>query len=284
MKTTLTCCTLSFLLLSGCGRSPPEGTATESGSSSATESTSPSGDVTESTSPSGNSDSDSPTSDSGGVSDSQTDTGDTTAPTSAPTTVTDSDPMTATDTLTTDTTSPIDPSDSDSTSTSDSQGSDTDTSIGDTSSTGDTGTTVADDTTTSDDTTTTSDDTTGEPIDCGLTLKATIRDFQLSHPDMEDYCCGQINGLVQNDLGGNDKPVFANIGNPQMLTDAPTFNQWYTDVNGVNQKITINIDLTEIMPGVYSFSSNNFFPVDNMLWGNEGQGHNFHFTTVPDTS
>jgi hypothetical protein len=171
--------------------------------------TSPSGDVTESTSPSGNSDSDSPTSDSGGVSDSQTDTGDTTAPTSAPTTVTDSDPMTATDTLTTDTTSPIDPSDSDSTSTSDSQGSDTDTSIGDTSSTGDTGTTVADDTTTSDDTTTTSDDTTGEPIDCGLTLKATIRDFQLSHPDMEDYCCGQVNGLVQNDLGGNDKPVFA---------------------------------------------------------------------------
>jgi fibro-slime domain-containing protein len=96
---------------------------------------------------------------------------------------------------------------------------------------------------------------------------------------MEDYCCGQVDGLVQATLGGNGKPVFASVGNPQMLTDAPTFDQWYTDVNGVNQKLTINIDLMEIMPGVYSFASNSFFPVDNMLWGNEGQGHNFHFTT-----
>jgi fibro-slime domain-containing protein len=33
------------------------------------------------------------------------------------------------------------------------------------------------------------------------------------------------------------------------------------------------------MPGVYSYQNNSFFPIDNQLWGNEGQGHNFHFTT-----
>jgi hypothetical protein len=113
---------------------------------------------------------------------------------------------------------------------------------------------------------------------------AQVRDFKFSHPDMEDYCCGQVDNLVKSMLGPNDKPVFNMVGNPKMLTDAPTFDQWYTDVPDINQKIQIVLDLQEIMPGVYSYQNNSFFPIDNQLWGNEGQGHNFHFTTVPDTS
>ncbi|MBZ5712700.1 fibro-slime domain-containing protein [Nannocystis pusilla] len=130
---------------------------------------------------------------------------------------------------------------------------------------------------TGDDTTTTG--TTGEPVGCGDTLTATIRDFKLSHPDMEDYCCGQVDGLVQAALGPDKKPVFQSAGNPKMLTDAPTFSQWYNDVADVNQKMQLQIALTEIQPGLYSYTNNSFFPVDNMLWGNEGQNHNFHFTT-----
>jgi fibro-slime domain-containing protein len=69
------------------------------------------------------------------------------------------------------------------------------------------------------------------------------------------------------------------VGNPQMLTDAPTFAQWYTDVPDVNQKTQLVLNLTEIQPGLFSYSNNQFFPVDNMLWGNEGNAHNYHFTT-----
>ena len=126
---------------------------------------------------------------------------------------------------------------------------------------------------------TTDGNTTGDPVGCGDTLTATIRDFKLAHPDMEDYCCGQVDGLVQPTLGPNKKPVFASVGNPKMLTDGPTFEQWYTDVPDVNQKTQIVLNLTEIQPGLFSYTNNDFFPVDNILWGNEGQAHNFHFTT-----
>lgn len=135
--------------------------------------------------------------------------------------------------------------------------------------TGDTSTTGGDATT---------DNTTGMDVEC-LKLPLTIRDFRIDHPDFEDYCCGQVNGLVKTTLGPNSKPLFNSVGNPKMLTDSPTFDQWYSDVNGVNQKTSTVLELTEIMPGVYSYQSNNFFPIDNMLWGNEGNSHNFHFTT-----
>ena len=273
MKTTWTCGALTFLLLSGCGRSPSETASTDSGTDTNT-GTDPTatGGATGSTSPSGVSDSDSPTD--SGIGDTKDVTGDTTTPTSTPGTGTDPDTDTAT-------TSPVDPSDTSSSSSGDSQSSQ-DTSTGDDTSTGsDTGTTVADDTTTSDDTTT-GDDTTEGPAQCGLELTVTIRDFMFSHPDFEDYCCGQVDGLVKDTLGGNNKPVFNMAGG--LLSNADNFNQWYTDVPGVNQKTSIMIQLAEIQQGVFSYNSNSFFPIDNMLWGNEGQAHNYHFTTVPDTS
>lgn len=126
--------------------------------------------------------------------------------------------------------------------------------------------------------------TTGDPVSCGDTLLATIRDFKTPHPDMQTYCCGISKGLVNPKLGPDQKPVFQSVGNPKMLTDAPTFNQWYNDVQDVNQKTQIVLNMMEIMPGLYSYSSNNFFPIDNMLWGNQGNNHNFHFTTRLDTS
>ena len=150
--------------------------------------------------------------------------------------------------------------------------------------TGGTSTTGGDTTTTGGDTTTTGDTSTGEPVDCGLQLKATIRDFKVGHPDFETYCCGVVTGLVKPDLGADKKPAFNQVGNPKMLTDAPTFNQWYNTTNGINMPTQIVLDLQEIQPGVFSYQNNSFFPIDNQLFGNEGNGHNFHFTTVPDTS
>lgn len=281
------CWTTTLLALSGCGRTPVEETADGTATGSATDTDATAGSATQTTGSAGSvSDSMNPTDTGGSMSASQTETGDPTS-TTAPATVTatDTEPDPTVTATATETTTPSDPSvgesSSDTSSTGDSQSaSDTSTSTS-TSDTTDGTSTGADTTTTSDGTTS---GTTGEEVQCGLQLQVTIRDFKFSHPDMEDYCCGQVNGLVQPDLGMNNKPVFAMVGNPKMLTDAPTFTQWYTDVPDVNQKTTIVIDLMEIMPGVYSYQNNSFFPVDNMLWGNEGQAHNYHFTTVHDTS
>jgi fibro-slime domain-containing protein len=90
--------------------------------------------------------------------------------------------------------------------------------------------------------------TTGE--ECGTTLYSTVRDFQIAHPDFE-YTIGVDYGIVETDLGMDKKPVYA--GNPvtPTTTGAANFNQWYNDVNGVNQSFDVPIDLVEIQPGLY---------------------------------
>lgn len=156
--------------------------------------------------------------------------------------------------------------------------SDSDTDTGTDSAT-DSATTADSDSDSDTDPTTTGGDTGVDPPECGSTLKATIRDFKIAHPDMQSYCCGVVPGLVKADLGPDGKPVFNQAGNPKMLTDAARFNEWYNNVKDVNIAVPITLTLQEIMPGVYSYSNNNFFPVDGQGFGNEGNSNNFHFTT-----
>ena len=66
--------------------------------------------------------------------------------------------------------------------------------------------------------------------------------------------------------------------------DAPTFNQWYNDVDGVNIPINIEIELMEMMPGLYQYDNASFFPIDDQGWGNEGNPHNYHFTLEMHTN
>jgi len=51
-------------------------------------------------------------------------------------------------------------------------------------------------------------------------------------------------------------------------------------VPGVNLATTVPLTLTETAPGsgIFAYSNSNFFPIDNALFGNEGNSHNFHFT------
>ncbi|MFV8748940.1 fibro-slime domain-containing protein [Nannocystaceae bacterium ST9] len=129
--------------------------------------------------------------------------------------------------------------------------------------------------TTASDTATETTATTGDA--CGTTLFSTVRDFQIAHPDFE-YTIGVDLGIVQNTLGMDEKPVYA--GNPvtPTTTGAANFNQWYNDVNGVNQAFDVPIELVEIQPGLYQYSNGDFFPIDGQGWGNEGNTHNYHFT------
>jgi len=39
-----------------------------------------------------------------------------------------------------------------------------------------------------------------------------------------------------------------------------------------------------VMPGIFQYKNATFFPIENQGFGNQGNNHNFHFTTVPDTS
>jgi fibro-slime domain-containing protein len=161
------------------------------------------------------------------------------------------------------------------------------TTSGDSDSDSDSGTSTGDATTTSSTTTTTSTSssttvestTTGGGL-CGDKLAVTIRDFQSSHPDFESYTGdAAFLGLVEESLGGDDKPVYAHPGGTPQTFGPDTFAQWYNDAPGVNQTFEIEIALSESMPGIYTYDNSAFYPIDDLGFGNEGWPHNYLFTT-----
>jgi len=118
---------------------------------------------------------------------------------------------------------------------------------------------------------------TGTPPACG-SITATVRDFHASHPDMEAFL-GSLTGIVEPDLGSDGLPVYAHPG-PTAVTSGPeAFDPWYRDVDGVNMRFTVALPLTEGPAGVFTYDNPNFFPLDGMGFGEEIDGHNFHFTT-----
>ena len=112
------------------------------------------------------------------------------------------------------------------------------------------------------------------------TVKATVRDFHITFPDMNHDGVAET-GIVTSILGDDDKPIYAHGSDPTETVSGPdTFNQWYRDVAGVNISTTIDIPLTlsDSNKGVYSYRNTSFFPIDDQLFGNEGQPHNYAFT------
>ena len=111
-----------------------------------------------------------------------------------------------------------------------------------------------------------------------IDLTGTIRDFQVSHPDFEDFL-GVDPGIVQSVLGADKKPVYAGMPTTPTTSGQANFDQWYRDVPGVNlaQSLTITLDDTG-HPGIFTFFDDTFFPIDGQLFGDEGLSHNFHFT------
>ena len=112
---------------------------------------------------------------------------------------------------------------------------------------------------------------------CG-TLNVTLRDFQAVHPDFEG-ATGVDRGLVQMNLGMDGKPVFAPAGATTTVSGAASFDQWYRDVAGTNMTFVQPLPLIEAPPGTFTFDDQDFFPLDGMGFGDEGNPHNFHFTS-----
>jgi fibro-slime domain-containing protein len=137
-----------------------------------------------------------------------------------------------------------------------------------------------------------------------ITLPGTIRDFKAyrlgnktlnpgGHQDFQRYEGKDTNfrmieefGLIAGDtLDAEGKPVYKpGTGTTVTTTNAKNFSQWYRDVDGVNKSLRHEITLTDPDgDGIYSYArdinqAESFFPIDNQLWGNEGYGHNYHFT------
>ncbi len=129
--------------------------------------------------------------------------------------------------------------------------------------------------------------------DAGLTcgsLVATIRDFRADHPDFESFSGDEIfTGIVEPTLGPDDKPVYAPAGPTAHTTGKTEFDQWYRDVDGVNQSATAVIQLAPAGQDLFVYDNPFFFPVDGRGFAdtavaNDGQPHNFHFTTEVNTT
>jgi len=123
---------------------------------------------------------------------------------------------------------------------------------------------------------------------CSQLLQAVVRDFrgfvgpngEPKHPDFE-YQVGDVKGIVAEMLGADDKPVYAPPGPTAITNGAAAFDEWYRDTPGVNIRIPTQIALTPdpTRPGTFVYDNDAYFPIDDMGFGNQGQPHNFHFTT-----
>ncbi|HVJ15780.1 MAG TPA: fibro-slime domain-containing protein [Polyangiaceae bacterium] len=122
---------------------------------------------------------------------------------------------------------------------------------------------------------------------CDGKLKGVVRDFSMQHPDFEvlshdsSKCYCSDRGMVADALGDDRRPVYA--GDPTTGTPSTTgktsFDQWFHDTDGVNQSLEIELQFVDQDgTGLYSYDNQAFFPIDELLLGNEGKLHNFHFT------
>lgn len=112
---------------------------------------------------------------------------------------------------------------------------------------------------------------------CGSNLIGRIRDFREDHPDFE-YETGNDRGIVQNTIGVDGKPRYASDTTTPTTNGKEYFDQWYRDVPGVNMGQDFRLNFVRQLNGIYTYEDNSFFPIDNQLFGNEGNEHNYHFT------
>ncbi len=120
-----------------------------------------------------------------------------------------------------------------------------------------------------------------------ITLTATLRDFSQSHPDMERNICGLQTGLVNSALGVDGTPDYSGNDAANCIESSTTFEQWYSNVSGVNQAFSYELVLdNEITadPNVYTFADSSFFPLNGQGFGNEGNSQNYHFTLQLNSS
>jgi fibro-slime domain-containing protein len=126
-------------------------------------------------------------------------------------------------------------------------------------------------------------------------LLGVVRDFKMGnqsggHPDFETAPVADDPGIVASTLGPDGKPTYANTtgGNTPSTHGKAYFDQWYNDVPGVNMSYILALHLVNDANGTptcaATLPNSSFFPLDNQGFGNQGQNHNFSFTTEIHTA
>jgi len=109
-----------------------------------------------------------------------------------------------------------------------------------------------------------------DPI--GYKVAAQWRDSNFNNIAPHTYTPGL------GDLGGASG-VTSNGG----VTSPATYYEWFRDILGENMGMAADITLTDDGTGVYEFVTNTFYPIDGLLYGNEGGGRNDNFTYAVST-
>ncbi|MCH8315787.1 MAG: fibro-slime domain-containing protein [Planctomycetes bacterium] len=103
----------------------------------------------------------------------------------------------------------------------------------------------------------------------GQTLNvANSGGFHLDESMPLDAC-----GVLLSDSKGD-----AGIASTGGIDSADSFGQWYRDVLGMNLSAPHTIELVRDGGGIYEFISDEFYPIDGQLHGNQGDPHNNYFT------
>jgi fibro-slime domain-containing protein len=116
---------------------------------------------------------------------------------------------------------------------------------------------------------------------CSPNLTGVVRDFTdqgpSKHPDFETFVGNGELGIVEPLIGSDHKPVYASSTKTQFTTGRANFDQWFRDAPGHNMPVKYTVVLTPA-GAVSTFDSAAFFPIDGQGFGNDGRGHNYHFT------
>lgn len=114
-----------------------------------------------------------------------------------------------------------------------------------------------------------------------LKFWGVLRDFRRGdkpegHVDFERYAGMGEPGLVATELGPDGKPVLAKE-DPETIWSAESFSAWYRDT-AESAAYDFSARLAETGEGA-EFGIGEFFPLDDLGFGNQGKAHNFGFTT-----
>ncbi len=155
----------------------------------------------------------------------------------------------------------------------------------------------------------------GQPLPPYIEMTGIVRDFSEGHPDFEvvpSNGYGHYMGNINPVLGPDQKPIFTGAGykvsqdwrdaaNNKIcwttydaalndsagaageadtggITNAWTFATWYRDIPDINLSTTYTLTATLQANGMYEFLTNDFYPVNGILKGNEGYDKNYNFT------
>jgi fibro-slime domain-containing protein len=123
-----------------------------------------------------------------------------------------------------------------------------------------------------------------------LLLPIVIRDVNPKgspngHPDFEAYNGDGDPGIVLDMLGADGKPHHVptskvdTVNNDNNFRDKDYFALWWNDDAAYNKTIRQFLPMTSPSPGVYAYINGEFYPIDNMGWGNTNKDfdHNYNF-------